>query len=112
MLRRPPKSKRTDTLFPYTTLFRSLVRGTGDVSVARGRSQGCAATAVGRRRRHGEAKARRPLRHDGSRPRHAEAWRGFFVMALKWASGRRRMAPITPARERWRIPVLSAPAAI
>src|SRR3546814_981189 len=85
MLRRPPKSKRTDTLFPYTTLFRSLVRGTGDVSVARGRSQGCAATAVGRRRRHGEAKARRPLRHDGSRPRHAEAWRGFFVMALKWA---------------------------
>src|SRR3546814_4241424 len=23
MLRRPPRSKRTDTLFPYTTLFRS-----------------------------------------------------------------------------------------
>src|SRR3546814_11345387 len=23
MIRRPPKSKRTDTLFPYTTLFRS-----------------------------------------------------------------------------------------
>src|SRR3546814_17421685 len=26
MLRRPPRSKRTDTLFPYTTLFRSLER--------------------------------------------------------------------------------------
>src|SRR3546814_10635308 len=26
MIRRPPKSTRTDTLFPYTTLFRSLVR--------------------------------------------------------------------------------------
>src|SRR3546814_17711283 len=25
MIRRPPKSTRTDTLFPYTTLFRSLV---------------------------------------------------------------------------------------
>src|SRR3546814_19890615 len=25
MLRRPPRSTRTDTLFPYTTLFRSLV---------------------------------------------------------------------------------------
>src|SRR3546814_17154520 len=25
MARRPPKSTRTDTLFPYTTLFRSLV---------------------------------------------------------------------------------------
>src|SRR3546814_11540276 len=29
MIRRPPRSTRTDTLFPYTTLFRSrdLVRG-------------------------------------------------------------------------------------
>src|SRR3546814_10475836 len=25
MKRRPPRSKRTDTLFPYTTLFRSLI---------------------------------------------------------------------------------------
>src|SRR3546814_11098804 len=27
MLRRPPRSKRTDTLFPYTTLFRSADAG-------------------------------------------------------------------------------------
>src|SRR3546814_1174120 len=26
MIRRPPRSTRTDTLFPYTTLFRSLRR--------------------------------------------------------------------------------------
>src|SRR3546814_7613225 len=26
MIRRPPRSTRTDTLFPYTTLFRSKVR--------------------------------------------------------------------------------------
>src|SRR3546814_9700174 len=26
MIRRPPRSTRTDTLFPYTTLFRSSVR--------------------------------------------------------------------------------------
>src|SRR3546814_18182381 len=26
MIRRPPRSTRTDTLFPYTTLFRSFVR--------------------------------------------------------------------------------------
>src|SRR3546814_14949860 len=26
MIRRPPRSTRTDTLFPYTTLFRSLIR--------------------------------------------------------------------------------------
>src|SRR3546814_9559249 len=27
MIRRPPRSTRTDTLFPYTTLFRSVVVG-------------------------------------------------------------------------------------
>src|SRR3546814_3635458 len=27
MIRRPPRSTRTDTLFPYTTLFRSRERG-------------------------------------------------------------------------------------
>src|SRR3546814_1757735 len=27
MFRRPPRSTRTDTLFPYTTLFRSVVYG-------------------------------------------------------------------------------------
>src|SRR3546814_19368633 len=29
MIRRPPRSTRTDTLFPYTTLFRSAARGKG-----------------------------------------------------------------------------------
>src|SRR3546814_7307587 len=33
MIRRPPRSTRTDTLFPYTTLFRSA----GDVGGTRGR---------------------------------------------------------------------------
>src|SRR3546814_10268153 len=39
MIRRPPRSTRTDTLFPYTTLFRSRSRG---VSVHR---QNCATFA-------------------------------------------------------------------
>src|SRR3546814_7541144 len=30
MIRRPPRSTRTDTLFPYTTLFRSQVEAWGD----------------------------------------------------------------------------------
>src|SRR3546814_1792409 len=30
MIRRPPRSTRTDTLFPYTTLFRSVRRGGDD----------------------------------------------------------------------------------
>src|SRR3546814_20106699 len=29
MIRRPPRSTRTDTLFPYTTLFRSTTNGCG-----------------------------------------------------------------------------------
>src|SRR3546814_2602220 len=43
MIRRPPRSTRTDTLFPYTTLFRSVSlaenlqswRGTADASIAK-----------------------------------------------------------------------------
>src|SRR3546814_18062784 len=46
MIRRPPRSTRTDTLFPYTTLFRSLR--------ARCRPAARGATAVtGRRRQPG-----------------------------------------------------------
>src|SRR3546814_4386644 len=48
MIRRPPRSTRTDTLFPYTTLFRSRIAdraiacraGRGD-----GAAQQCAAAA-------------------------------------------------------------------
>src|SRR3546814_4814219 len=38
MIRRPPRSTRTDTLFPYTTLFRSLplLRVNGAAPVAGG----------------------------------------------------------------------------
>src|SRR3546814_9044933 len=33
MIRRPPRPTRTDTLFPYTTLFRSLNRPAADNSL-------------------------------------------------------------------------------
>src|SRR3546814_5352126 len=46
MIRRPPRSTRTDTLFPYTTLFRSGARGR-----AAGRDPVAAEGAVQRRRR-------------------------------------------------------------
>src|SRR3546814_2635939 len=36
MIRRPPRSTRTDTLFPYTTLFRSPVSG-GSAHLSNGR---------------------------------------------------------------------------
>src|SRR3546814_19674886 len=31
MIRRPPRSTRTDTLFPYTTLFRSAAAAPGEI---------------------------------------------------------------------------------
>src|SRR3546814_11611097 len=41
MLRRPPRSTRTDTLFPYTTLFRSPARARrAGVGCARGWATG------------------------------------------------------------------------
>src|SRR3546814_8616613 len=46
MIRRPPRSTRTDTLFPYTTLFRSPA---GRASARRSRRRP-AATVAGRRR--------------------------------------------------------------
>src|SRR3546814_20705978 len=42
MIRRPPRSTRTDTLFPYTTLFRSSIRppmGIGDLVDERGKDR-------------------------------------------------------------------------
>src|SRR3546814_9467255 len=40
MIRRPPRSTRTDTLFPYTTLFRSrYVREEGDAPVVVAKGQ-------------------------------------------------------------------------
>src|SRR3546814_16693036 len=44
MIRQPPRSTRTDTLFPYTTLFRSAVLG------ARARRAGTPAVARAARR--------------------------------------------------------------
>src|SRR3546814_13071998 len=38
MLRRPPRSTRTDTLFPYTTLFRSLLSDRHEVRALLARS--------------------------------------------------------------------------
>src|SRR3546814_1473193 len=33
MIRRPPRSTRTDTLFPYTTLFRSTTQKDGTLAI-------------------------------------------------------------------------------
>src|SRR3546814_8019010 len=60
MIRRPPRSTRTDTLFPYTTLFRSL-----SLSQYRRAPVGCTSP---RRYRRKNAMAAIPVRSSGARP--------------------------------------------
>src|SRR3546814_14465011 len=55
MIRRPPGSPRTDTLFPYTTLFRSTVETRPARRARQPRSPGGAARGEGRPR------SRRPV---------------------------------------------------
>src|SRR3546814_19531427 len=50
MIRRPPRSTRTDTLFPYTTLFRSVM-----VEDAKGALSGKVAVVTGGTRNIGRA---------------------------------------------------------
>src|SRR3546814_7508969 len=45
MIRRPPRSTRTDTLFPYTTLFRSVEVRNGSTGVVLGADQRIDSTA-------------------------------------------------------------------
>src|SRR3546814_13672799 len=59
MIRRPPRSTRTDTLFPYTTLFRSWPAGR--VLHDRERSRAHPGSVVGRRQR---------IHHEALRQRH------------------------------------------
>src|SRR3546814_12195933 len=56
MIRRPPRSTRTDTLFPYTTLFRSAsgdIRGAGEDGNPEGRRELPPAPVPGQIRRAG-----------------------------------------------------------
>src|SRR3546814_14413137 len=69
MIRRPPRSTLTDTLFPYTTLFRS---GQGEACHWRRAADRLATAHSLQGRPHGLAKLREiapPLQHRTGRPR-------------------------------------------
>src|SRR3546814_3910306 len=63
MIRRPPRSTRTDTLFPYTTLFRSLQPRAGKTDDRRREPHAHPAGRADRHRqsRPGDARHRRHL---------------------------------------------------
>src|SRR3546814_18099808 len=62
MITRPPRSTRTDTLFPYTTLFRSSVLHIEDGAVACSGGRKDAVGALVRIGRHRAQKIGRALR--------------------------------------------------
>src|SRR3546814_4066941 len=78
MIRRPPRSTRTDTLFPYTTLFRSVAQAchsdskvrmrrgagrTGEECAARNRVRGDASLRTRCRKRRPHRRAARSEEH-------------------------------------------------
>src|SRR3546814_2605568 len=72
MIRRPPRSTRTDTLFPYTTLFRSVVDVRGhEHETLRVRHVGNCVR--GRERRH---------RHSGAQRLREEQYVGHHIIPL------------------------------
>src|SRR3546814_14177721 len=108
MIRRPPRSTRTDTLFPYTTLFRSL-RVARSLASHRGTLRRGGKLQISRTRREtpdmvrGEAtfRPRDRGRPGGTRTRTSEG-------VARWASRRARSAErgvgnewVSTFRTRW-----------
>src|SRR3546814_19431558 len=93
MILRPPRSTRTDTLFPYTTLFRSAaVRLAGEqaVQVAAVDRRGAPAAAHRRVVHH---RQQDDAAGDGRRveaARHVEDGDGAFVLVAVVAAGDRK----------------------
>src|SRR3546814_5808429 len=69
MIRRPPRSTRTDTLFPYTTLFRSILARIFLLDQAE-------VIALLRDERQRCERSQSFGQHDGTRPRATAAVRG------------------------------------
>src|SRR3546814_15334077 len=104
MIRLPPRSTRTDTLFPYTTLFRSVAERTAGVAIRprphrlAGVVSGCRGAAPGRPRdRRAGAEAAVGGRLDRRPREHA------FVDQAAVRSEERRVGKecVSTCRSRW-----------
>src|SRR3546814_19630925 len=84
MRRRPPRSTRTDTLLPYTTLFRAEVTGVAAAVCASAGSVGTVESA--------EARARTSRRR----------WRGRVIITSGWGSCGTRGRGVGSRQSGWR----------
>src|SRR3546814_18810245 len=80
MIRRPPRSTRTDTLFPYTTRFRSALSGLRAAVVTDHRSRRDGALVGQRDRQFTAAAARKNLIEASRRTDAASAQKGRIRM--------------------------------
>src|SRR3546814_21121672 len=111
MLRRPPRSKRTDTLFPDTTLFRShrelrSGRHTGGASPPRDRPRAGGST------RPGGSRTRCPARaagRDRARPRTLRSARLQIARALYEHGDRTTARPIAALKPDAHLVRIAAP---
>src|SRR3546814_1598768 len=78
MIRRPPRSTRTDTLFPYTTLFRSHRRSKGPRASAWERQKASSVTNWSSKDRSFRSRRRH------SAPADKGAWEAVPNEALRW----------------------------
>src|SRR3546814_2859235 len=93
MIRRPPRSTRTDTLFPYTTLFRSV----GEVATATGKAwrRGAHGHAGERDRRRGRAARRRTRSEEHTSELQSLMRISYAVFCLKKKKNARRCLSVT-----------------
>src|SRR3546814_16915244 len=103
MIRRPPRSTRTDTLFPYTTLFRSKPR-----PVPAGAHLGATGIPPVKRSRPGALLQRRPLTSAAAAParrgrRCARAARPRPRLTLLRPGGRDRKSVVEGKRVSTRV---------
>src|SRR3546814_2285473 len=85
MLRRPPRSTRPDTLFPYTTLFRShstlTIADSNSTAILPSGSLGKGVTEVELDRRETPQGSRLEMSHDGYARRHGLIHRRLLILS-------------------------------
>src|SRR3546814_17753757 len=112
MERRPPRSTRTDTLFPYTTLFRSLalIFDPHDIGPGRARTRAflddlepdARGHVPGERRRHSDEREHaQPQQPQPALAHRAQCTRRYALLAVLFLhrfSGGEYRSPLSPAR--------------
>src|SRR3546814_12380140 len=107
MIRRPPRSTLTDTLFPYTTLFRSHA-APAPASAAFARAPGAGGSALPAARLSARAVPLAPRAASGGARRRPRA-PARRVVAQRPGRGRRPAARLLPRRSPGRPPLLALP---